>query len=89
MTSRPIILDMTPDGQFRQPPGRAATPFSAKVLRVAILVGVLTGALALAALAIASLFILIPIAAGAGVVAWATYRWRRWRMTRAVAPPRA
>jgi Flp pilus assembly protein TadB len=70
-------LDMTPDGQFRGP---AAAPASVKVLRYAIVAAVLAGSLALAALVLWAALLLIPVAIGAAVIAYAAFRWRVWQM---------
>jgi hypothetical protein len=70
-------LNMTPDGQFVDPP---APSLSARILRAAILLAVLAGMIGLAALALWFALILIPIAIGAALVAWAAFRFRLWRM---------
>lgn len=73
-------LDMTPEGEFRTPP---RTPWSVKLLRYAILVAVAAGGLAVAALALWFALILIPVAIGAGLVAYGLFRWRMWKAGRA------
>ena len=72
-------LDMTPDGQFRTPP---QAPWAARILRYAIVVAVLAGALAAAALVLWFALILIPVAIGAALVAYAAFRWRLWKLRR-------
>jgi Flp pilus assembly protein TadB len=72
-------LDMTPDGQFRTPP-RAT--WSQRVLRYAILIAVVAAGLAVAALALWFALILIPVAIGAGLVAYGLFRWRLWQARR-------
>ena len=73
-------IDMTPDGQFRGPP---PTPWASRILRYAIVVGVLAAGLAMAAFALWFALMLIPIVIGAVVVAYAAFRWRLWRARRA------
>jgi len=69
-------LEMTPDGAFREPP---ATPLSVQVTRIAVIVAVLAGMGAVALFALWAALVLIPIAVGAGVVAWAAMRFQQWR----------
>jgi predicted lysophospholipase L1 biosynthesis ABC-type transport system permease subunit len=73
-------LDMTPDGQFVGPRPPTAVE---KLLRYAIIVAVIAGLAALAALALWLALVLIPIALAAALVAYAVFRWRVWRMSRA------
>lgn len=76
----PPLLDMTPDGRFRPPPaGRAGVPVSTRILVGAILVAALAGAASMAALALWIASMLIPVAAAAVIVAYATLRYRAWR----------
>ena len=77
-----IQIDMNPDGSFRAPrpfesPG--GTPAGGRLMRLALLVAVLSAAGALAFLALWAAFIMIPIAVGAGLVAYAMLRWRMWQ----------
>jgi len=72
-------LDMTPDGQFRTPP---QAPWAARILRYAIVVAVLAGALAAAALVLWFALLLIPVAIGAALIAYAAFRWRLWKLRR-------
>jgi hypothetical protein len=74
-----VVIDMTPDGRFARPPG---SPFAEQVLRIAVLVALITGALALAALVLWAALVLIPVALGAALVAYAAFRWRVWRARR-------
>lgn len=78
LASRPVI-DMTPDGQFRAPP---PTPWATRILRYAIVVGVLAAGLAMAAFALWFALMLVPIAIGAALVAYAAFRWRLWKARR-------
>ena len=71
------IIDMTPQGDFQQ---RSATPLSMQVLRVAVMVAILAGALAIAAFALWIALLLIPVAITAAIVGWLAWRWRVWRL---------
>ncbi len=74
----PVILDMTPEGDFRVPPAGAA-PIDRAVGRVGgIAMGVAGVALALTlgALAIAALTVLIPIMLVAGAIGFGALWWR-------------
>lgn len=73
---RPPELDMTIDGEFIEPP---PAPIANKVLLWAIVVAVMAGALSIAALALWLALMILPIAAGAGLVAYGMYRYRLWR----------
>jgi hypothetical protein len=73
-------LDMTPDGQFVTPPRPS---WSAKLLRWAIVVAVLAGMLAVAALVLWAALILIPVAIGAALVAYGLFRYRMWQARKA------
>ncbi len=75
------VIDMTPDGQFRDGP---RLPLSTRVLGIAILVAVVAGAVAIAALALYVALALIPVALGAAAVAYGLYRFRLWRAGRSV-----
>ena len=78
----PPTLDMTPDGAFRTPPrvgGGARAPLSFKLLFGAVIVAVLAGAAAMAALALWVVSLLLPVAIIAVGVAWATFKYRQWR----------
>jgi hypothetical protein len=76
---RGVVIDINPDGTFRDPP---KAPLSARIMRAAIGIAAVAGVLALAAFAVASLFVLIPIALGAGAVGYGAYRWRLWQQGR-------
>jgi hypothetical protein len=73
----PPRLDMTPDGQFREPRG---TPVAAQIGRWALVVAVVAGAFGLAALALWLALSLIPIAIVAGLLAWLAFRFRLWQV---------
>jgi hypothetical protein len=75
----PPLIEMTPDGAFRDPP---RAPLSGVIARAAILIAVLTGGVALLILALWFALALIPIAIGAALVAWAALRFQMWRARR-------
>jgi hypothetical protein len=72
----PPPLDMTLDGQFREPP---AMPAATKIVRLAVIVAALATIGAVALLALWFALILIPVAIGAGLVAWGVLRFQQWR----------
>ena len=72
---------MTPDGRFVEPP---AASLATQLLRYALIVAVLAGGLAIAALALWFALVLIPVAIGAALVAYGAFRWRLWRLQRRV-----
>lgn len=76
----PPTLDMTPDGAFRTPPRVAGkAPLSFKLLLGAVIVAVLAGAAAIAALALWFVTLLLPVAIIAAVFAWGMFKYRQWR----------
>ena len=78
----PPTLDMTPDGRFRTTPrlgGGGRAPVSFKLLLGAVIVAVLAGAAAVAALALWVVSLLLPVAIIAAGVAYATFKYRQWR----------
>jgi hypothetical protein len=79
---RAPVLDMTPEGEFRDPPPRPATRLDGALGRVggvALLVALAAGALVLAALALVAIGVLLPVLLVAGLVAFGTLWWRRRR----------
>ena len=82
---RPPVLDMTPDGQFRDPAPRPATTLDRVLGRVggiAILVALAAGGLLLASLAIVFVGLVLPVlivaaAVGAGSIWWRIRRARK------------
>jgi fatty acid desaturase len=71
----PPDLDLLPDGSFR--PRRP--PLAIRVFRWAVIVALLAGALVLAAVALWFALVLIPVAIGAGLIAWLAFRYQVWR----------
>jgi hypothetical protein len=85
----PVILDMTPEGEFREPPAQPPRSWLDRTLaRVGGAAALVTlGAAGLLAVALAIVFVglLIPIVLVAGGTAYATLRWRARRGGRPVA----
>jgi hypothetical protein len=73
---RPPELEMTLDGEFVAPP---AAPIASRVFMWAVVVAVIAGALSVAAFALWIALLILPVAVGTAVVAWAMFRYRVWR----------
>ena len=69
-------LEMTLDGKFREAP---ATPVATQIGRLALIVAVMAATGAVALLALWFALALIPLALGAGLVAYGVLRYQRWR----------
>jgi hypothetical protein len=82
---RPPDLDMTIEGEFVSPP---KPPIASRVMMWAVVIAILAGALSLAAFALWLALLILPVAVGAAIVAWAMFRYRMWRAQRPVAQPR-
>lgn len=81
----PPVLDMTPDGQFRDAAPRGAGWLDRALGRVggvALLVALAAGGLLAVALAIAFVSLLLPTVIGAGAIAAASIWWRLRRLRR-------
>ena len=80
---RPPVIDMTPEGEFRDPaPPQAARPFDrflARVGGVAMLVALGAGALLLAGLAVLAISVLLPVVLIAGLIGGGSLWWRMRR----------
>jgi hypothetical protein len=76
----PIIIDMTPEGEFRDPPRPPAPRGFERVLArlggAAMLVALAAGGLLLAALALLAIGVLLPIVLTAGAIGAITLWWR-------------
>jgi Flp pilus assembly protein TadB len=76
----PIIIDMTPEGEFRDPPPpqprRGLDSLLARLGGVAMLVALSAGGLLLAALALLAIGVLLPIVLAAGAIGALTLWWR-------------
>jgi hypothetical protein len=78
---RPPELDMTVDGEFVSPP---TPPVASRILMWAVVIAIIAGALSLAAFALWIALLILPVAFGAAIVAWAMIRYRLWRAQRSV-----
>lgn len=89
MEQRRPILDLTPEGEFRQPQPSRLDRILAVVLRYAIVLGGLAALLVLAALSIMALAVLLPVLFGAALVGGGILWWRGRKLRRAgITPPR-
>jgi hypothetical protein len=82
---RPPELDMTIEGEFVSPP---RAPVTSRILMWAVVIAILAGALSLAAFALWLALLILPVAVGAAIVAWAILRYRLWRAQRTVGQQR-
>ncbi|MCA3278052.1 MAG: hypothetical protein ING10_02165 [Roseomonas sp.] len=82
----PIILDMTPEGEFREPPAppvpRGLEGLLSRLGGVAMLVALSAGGLLMAAVALLAIGVLLPIVLVAGTIG-AVIIWWRLRKARA------
>ena len=69
---------MTPDGEFVSVRYAGAPPLSVKIIGLAVLVAVLAGSLAIAALALWLALTLIPIAIAGAAIAYGVFRAQLW-----------
>jgi hypothetical protein len=86
----PPVLDMTPDGEFRDPlpPRRSWLDLAlARIGGVALLLTVVAAGLLIVALAVVFVGLLLPVAVGAGLVAFVSLWWRMRRLRRTGAGP--
>jgi hypothetical protein len=80
------VIDMTSDGQFRSASFQRTTviaPGALKLGGIAILVAVIAGTVAAAALALWLAMTLVPIAIVAGLIGWGALKLQRWQARRA------
>ncbi len=85
----PPLLDMTPEGEFRDPPRPSRLDrILAKTGGIAVLVLLATGGLVLAAVAVFFAALLLPVVVAAGAVAFVSLWWRARRMRRQGLDPR-
>jgi hypothetical protein len=82
---RPLELEMTIDGEFVSPPN---APIVSRIIVWAVVIAVIAGGLSLAAFALWIALLILPVAVGAAVVAWAMVRYRMWRARQAMAGQR-
>jgi hypothetical protein len=71
-------IDMTPDGEFIEIRRQGALPVSTKILVATIIVAVLAGAFAIAAIALWLALTLIPIAIAGAAIAYGVFRVQLW-----------
>jgi hypothetical protein len=83
---RPPELDMTIEGEFVSPP---AAPVASRILMWAVVIAIIAGALSLAAFALWLALLILPVAVGAAIIAWAMLRYRIWRAQRAMGGQRS
>lgn len=76
---QPPLIDMTPDGRFREPP---RTPLATRIAMTAVAVAAVTGIVAVLVLMLWFALALIPLALGAALVAYAAFRFQIWRVRR-------
>lgn len=76
---------MLPDGSFRRPP---RPPIMTRVFLWAVVIAVIAGGLAAAAVALWLALVLIPVALAAAVIAWLAFRFQSWRAGRSVGSQR-
>jgi fatty acid desaturase len=72
---RPPEIELLPDGSYR--PRRP--PIAARVFAWAVVIAIVAGAFAVAALALWFALILIPVVVVAGLIAWLAFRYQLWR----------
>jgi membrane protein implicated in regulation of membrane protease activity len=76
------IIEMTADGEFVSVRHTGAPPLSMKIIGIAVLVAVVAGGLAIAALALWLALTLIPIAIVGAAIAYGVFRLQLWRARR-------
>ncbi len=81
---RTIIVDMTPEGEFRRPraPEFGRTPWLFRLAAAGALVALVLGTLALAAFAFWLAMTLLPVVIIAAAIAYAAFRLQLWRSGR-------
>lgn len=80
---RPPVIDMTPEGEFRDPqpqrPSSALDRLLARIGGVALLVALGAAGLLLAGLAVVAIGILLPVVLVAGLIGGGSLWWRMRR----------
>ena len=85
----PPVLDMTPDGEFRDPvppPGKPLDRLLARVGGVAVLVAVASFGILVAGLAVLFAAIALPVVIVAGAIGAGSIWWRLRRLRRRSGP---
>lgn len=80
---------MTLAGEFVPPPTPPTPPLSTRILVWAVVIAIIAGGLSLAAFALWLALLILPVALGAAVIAWALYRYRVWRAQKSFANQRS
>lgn len=75
---------MTLEGDFVRPPRPPRPPILGQILFWALIVAVIAGALAIAAFALWLAMLILPVALGAGVIAYCIYRFQLWRARQSI-----
>ncbi|MDA8050435.1 MAG: hypothetical protein M0002_10570 [Rhodospirillales bacterium] len=75
----PPLLDLTPEGEFRRP---ARPPWAMRLAGWAIVVALIAGGLAVAAVFFWLALLLIPVAIVAALLAYGALRFQLWRNRR-------
>jgi hypothetical protein len=84
------VIDMTPDGAFRDPAPETRSRLDQALGQVgglALIVTLAAGGLLLVALALVFVGLLLPVAIGAGLVAFVSLWWRMRRLRQSGAGP--
>jgi hypothetical protein len=84
-TRRRPVIDMTPEGEFREPAPRPASRLDRVLVRVgacSVLAAVIAGGFVVAALAIVFAAVLLPVAIVGGLIGFGTLWWRARRARR-------
>lgn len=82
-------LDMTLTGEFVDPPRQPKLgSIMPRLIFWAIVIAIIAGALAIAALALWLAMLLLPVVLIAGVVAYALHRFQSWRMHHSISSHR-
>ena len=77
---RTVIIDMTPDGEFRAPPGAGARlSWPTRIAATAALAALILGAITLAAFAFWLAVTLLPVILIAALIAYGAFRFQLWR----------
>ena len=72
----PPELEMRPDGSFVE---RPSAPLAFRIFRIALIVALLAATAAAAVFLLGVALILVPMAIGAALIAWASFRFQMWR----------
>jgi len=79
MDKKPLILEMTVEGDFVEPPKEPRLPLGSKLLIWSAGIASIAAAGAVALAALWLLAIMIPIALVAAAIAYGVFRYQMWR----------